>query len=298
MISNKIDFKPQDLNLEWLAGFIAFAEHLNFTRAAEEMHISQPAIHMHVQKLSRTLGVALYQRRGNSMALTSAGQEVVACGRELLARSRDLRASLHAIEAVNPVVMCSGEGAYLYLLGDAIRRFQARSKAPLQLLARNAEATIEAVTTGEADIGVVPVAGNLPGLAVEPILDVGQMLVVPQTHSLAGRKRIRVSDLDGERLIVPPRPRPQRLAIEQLLTAAGVRWEVAVEVHGWPTMLHFVSLGVGLALVNDFCRLPRNVHGIPFPPMGHITYCALRRARGGVRGRPEAQDLWRLLVGP
>lgn len=296
MNSDRIDFKPQDLNLEWVAGFIAFAEHLNFTHAAAQLHISQPALHMHVQKLSRTLGVPLYQRRGKALEITPEGHEVLACGRELLARGRELRDSLHAIEQVKPVVMCSGEGAYLYLLGDAIRRFQARCRAPLQLLARNAEDTVTAVTSGEADVGVVPVTSRMPGIYAEPIANIGQMLVVPNAHRLAGRKRIRVTDLAGERLIVPPRPRPQRMAIESLLNQAGVDWRVSVEVHGWPAMIHFVSLGVGVALVNDFCRLPRSVQGIAFPAIGHVTYCALRRARG-LGDRREVQTLWRLLTG-
>ncbi len=296
MNPDTFDFRPQDLNLEWVAGFIAFAEHLNFTRAAQALHISQPALHMHVQKLGQTLGVRLYQRHGKEMVITDEGQEVLACGRDLLARSRELRDSLHAIEQVKPVVMCSGEGAYLYLLGDAIRRFQSRCQAPLQLLARNAEDTVKAVTSGEADVGVVPVTHGMPGIYYEPVANVGQMLVVPNAHRLAGRKRIRITDLAGERLILPPRPRPQRMAIESLLDKAGVDWQVSVEVHGWPAMIHFVSLGVGVALVNDFCRLPRSVQGIPFPAIGHMTYCALRRARG-LGDRREVQTLWRLLVG-
>ena len=82
-------------NLEWLRSFVVFAEHLNFTRAAEALHLSQPALHVQVKKLAEQLGVTLYERRGRGLALTPDGRRVLAFGRELLARcerfSDDLR---------------------------------------------------------------------------------------------------------------------------------------------------------------------------------------------------------------
>ncbi|HBQ14955.1 MAG TPA: transcriptional regulator, partial [Myxococcales bacterium] len=73
-------------NLEWLRAFVVFAEHLNFTRAAEALHLSQPALHVQVKKLGEQLEVTLYERRGRALVLTDEGREVLAFGRELLAR--------------------------------------------------------------------------------------------------------------------------------------------------------------------------------------------------------------------
>ena len=86
-----------------------------------------------------------------------------------------------------------------------------------------------------------------------------------------------------------------RAALERLLSDADVPWEVAVEVTGWPLTLHFVSLGVGLAFVNEFCRLPRGLTSIPAPQLGRRTYDAMRRP--SAPAREGVEQLWKLLVG-
>ncbi|WP_433478061.1 helix-turn-helix domain-containing protein [Spirillospora sp. CA-142024] len=64
------------LSTDALASFAVFADHLNFTRAAEELHISQPALHVKVQKLAENLGRPLYTRQGRRLTLTSTGEQV------------------------------------------------------------------------------------------------------------------------------------------------------------------------------------------------------------------------------
>ncbi|MCB9748985.1 MAG: LysR family transcriptional regulator [Myxococcales bacterium] len=292
------------LNLEWLESFVVFSDHLNFTRAARARGLSQPALHVHVRKLTEQLGVELYARRGRRLELTAAGREVAAVGREFQIQREELFRRVRGQRDAAPVVMCAGEGAFLYLLGDAIRRYRDRELAPLQLMARDAAGTALAVATGAAHLGVasLPSAADDPEthalvseLCLEPVADVGHVLVMPGHHPLAGRRRLRLQELAHARLVVPPRGRPLRTAIDRLLADADVPWEVAVEVTGWPLTLHFVALGVGLAFVNEFCRLPRGLTTIPAPQLGRRTYDAMRRASAPPRDGVEA--LWSLLVG-
>ncbi|MCA9689973.1 MAG: LysR family transcriptional regulator [Myxococcales bacterium] len=290
------DSSKEALDPERLASFAAFAEHLNFTRAARARHLSQPAVHAHVKRLGAQLGVSLYRRRGRTLELTAEGREVAAFARELAERSELLRRRLHAERDAEPAVICAGEGAYLYLLGDAIRRYGARDLAPLEVMTRDADGTLEAVLTGRAHVGVLPLARDAPlpsALVAEPIAEVGHVLAFPTAHPLAARRRLRLVDLAGAALLVPPRGRPLRRTIERAL--ADIPWQVAVEVSGWPLMLHFAALGIGLAIVNDFCRLPRTLSALPLPQLGALTYCAVRRAER--REGAGAQLLWRLLVG-
>jgi DNA-binding transcriptional LysR family regulator len=268
------------LKLEWLEAFVAFAEHESFTRAALALHLSQPALHVQVQKLGEALGVPLYARRGQKLALTADGRRVAAFGRELIGRTRELTMELHDGSRHAPVVLSAGEGAYLYLIGEGIRAFLALGGAPLTLLTRDREGTLDAVRGGEAHVGVAALDVLPSDLEAAPLADVGQVLVVPAAHPLAKKRAVRLPDLAGARLVVPAADRPHRALLARALGDAGVPWEVAVEANGWPLMLRFVELGVGLAVVNACCRLPAGLVARPVPALPRQRYHVIRRRAG------------------
>jgi DNA-binding transcriptional LysR family regulator len=282
------------LQLDWLFAFTVFAEHLNFTRAARELHVSQPALHVQVGKLGAELGVPLYVRRGLRLELTAEGRRVLVFAREMGERERAFRDVLRTGESLQPVVLAAGEGSFLYLLGPAIRAFTHAARPPLRLLTRDLDATLAAVRSGEAHLGVAPVDGEPQGLIVERLTEVAQVLIVPAAHPLARRRAVKLRDLAGARLIVPPEGRPHRAAITAALLAAGVSWEPAVEANGWEPMLHFVALGVGLAIVNACCRLPRGLVARPLAELPRRTYSVLRRRDAGAAG--ATAELRKLLL--
>lgn len=287
-----------DLHLEWLDAFVDFSERLNFTRTAEARGISQPALHAQIRKLADQLGQPLYRRRGRALELTYAGRQAAAFGRELRERGELFLADLRGRRADAPVVLAAGEGALLYLLGDALRRFRGRAgDASLRLLVRDGPAAIEALADGLAHVAIAPRGAAPPSADLElvAIAEVGQVLLLPQGHPLAERARIDLRDLAGTSLIVPPAGRPLRRTLADALAQAGVRWEVAVEAEGWPLIVHLASLGIGLAVVNDFCRAPRGMVAVPIPALPPVVYTAIRRR--GAAPTPSAARLWRLLTG-
>lgn len=280
------------LNLERLRAFVVFSEHLSLTRAAESLHVSQPALHAQISKLSEELGVVLYIRRGRRLELTAEGVRTAAFGREILERSQSFMQELGLRVPTQPVVLAAGAGAYLHLLGPAIHAFVKSDVAPLRLLTHNREQTVDAVTSGLAHVGVT--AGELPAHDLEStrLVTVPQVLVMPKAHRLA-RRSVRLRDLDGERLVVPPPDSEHRRNIADVLRDAEVRWEVAVEASGWELMMHFVALGLGVAIVNGICRLPRGLVKRPIPALPKRTYWLLQRARA--TERPSAAALARAI---
>lgn len=262
------------MELDLLPTFVAFADHLNFTRAARDLHLSQPAVHMQVKKLEESIGVALYRRVGRRLVLTREGEALARFARDTATRARGFLAELRGARA-EPVVLSAGEGAFLYLLGPAIRAF-ARD-APLRLLTRDRDGTLEALRSGVADLGVAALEGAPDGLVATKLTTVDPVVVMPRKHLLAKKKRLRPSDLTGERLVVPPLDRPQRTTIAQTLRRARVEWEVAVEAVGWEVTIHFVALGLGVAIVNGFCRLPAGVCARPLVEMPGVEYHLVHR---------------------
>ena len=197
--------------------------------------------------------------------------------------------------SARPVVLAAGEGAYLYLLGEAISRFTAHAAAPLRLLTRNAEGTVAALAAGEAHLGVAGLHGPPTGIDAKPLAEAPLILAMPAGHPLSRRRRIALADLEGARLVVPADGRPLRTIVSAAMLSAGVRWEVAVEADGWPLTLRFVQLGVGLAIVNAICQLPAGVTSRPIPELPSTQYWLLGKPR--TRAVDELARLIRLTAG-
>jgi len=279
---------PPPISAEHLDAFVTFAEHLNFTRAARARRMSQPALHTQVKKLAEALGVALYTKRGSRLVLTPDGQRVLGFGRDARERTRAFVAELSHREVKGPLVLAAGEGAYLYLLGDGIRRFADTGAAELRLLVRDHEGTVEAVRTGEAHLGVASLDAPPDDIPARPIAEVGQIAVLPASHRLAAKKHLRLRDLANERLVVPPPGRPHRTMIAQAFRAAGVPWRPGVEASGWELLVRFAEVGLGVAIVNAFCRVPSGMVGVPIPELPSRVYYLLQRGEASREGAVSA----------
>src|SRR5579872_4623408 len=259
-----------NLNLDAIQSFAVFAESRNFSAAAGLLHISQPALHVKVRRLSEMLGFPLYRRVGRKLELTRQGEDVARYGRELLTRTDGFVQLLRTGRNRQPIPLAAGTGAYLYLLGTAIQKFLQSRERQLRLLTLDRDAAIEAIRAGEAHLAVAPLETIDQDIEANPITTVGQVLVLPRRHPLAAKKSIRLADLAGSRIIVPPTGRPHREMVARILQSANVDWEIAVEASGWQLMIQFVHMGMGVALVNGYCHIPRGLVAIPVPELpGH-----------------------------
>jgi hypothetical protein len=203
--------------------------------------------------------------------------------RELASSTVAFQHELQGQGTEQTVVLAAGEGSYLYLLGQGLRAHLGQRKHLLQLLTADGAAAVEAVRSGRAHLGVASLEAVPGDLAAEPFTRVGQMLAMPRKHRLASRRIIRLKDLAGAELIVPPLGRPHRLMLSQMLQSAQVEWKIAVEASGWEVMLHLVRLGMGLAVVNACCRVPAGIATRPIPQLPALQYYLFCR-KGGLTG--------------
>jgi DNA-binding transcriptional LysR family regulator len=294
-------------NLDALQSFAVFADTLNFSESARLLHISQPALHAKVRKLSEQLDAKLYLRVGSALELTRTGEQVARHARELLALNRSFVKGMEAGSDRPVVTLAAGEGAYLYLLGKALSQFSGSGASPhLQLLTRNRDESIQAVRAGQAQLGIAPL-GTVPSdLHAVRLTTVGQVLVVPRAHALASRKSVRLRDLKGAQLIVPPAGKPHRELLGRLLQAESVPWQPSLEANGWELMLRFAQLGFGLAVVNACCRMPKGLVAIPlqgYPPLEyHVFHSADRPPTAHVQRLMDALlaegDHWQAALRP
>lgn len=270
-----------ELVAEDLQAFAVFARHRNFTRAAEELHVSQPALHTRIRKLEGRLGAELYEKRGRQLFLTGAGERLAAFANDTRDRTADFLRTLEAAPP-RPLVLMAGSGAYLYLLGDPLRRYLSRGKE-LVLRTGDATATLTAVRGGDADVGVTALGIPPADLDCTLIGKFPQTLVVRNDHRLAGRRTVRLKDLQDEALVVPPKDRPHRQQFERSMLDQGIRWSVAVEAEGWELLVHFVRLGTGPAIVNGSVKTTSALRKIPVKDLPVVRYYVVSRRERGER---------------
>lgn len=268
------------MKLDWLDAFLAFSESLNFTHAAEVLHISQPALHVKIRKLSESIGVPLYHKQGRQLFLTREGREIQAFAREIGERQHSFLAEIRNGTKTQPVKLAAGEGAYLYLLGPAIKELQTSAEHPISLISTDGPKTIDALLSGEAHVGVSAITSVPDEIRLTPLTVVNQVVVVPKNHRFSKKKTVRLSDLEDEDLILPTSGRPHRLAIEQALANQHISANIVIEANGWEVILHFVKLGLGISIVNSCCNIPATMIALPIPELPSLTYHILERIHG------------------
>jgi DNA-binding transcriptional LysR family regulator len=281
------------IETSWLRAFASFAEDANLSRAARRLHLTQPAVHAQLRRLSEAVGAPLYVRRGRALALTREGEEVAAFARDFAESTAALLARVRGLEAARRLVLAAGAGAILYVIDEGLRAFaRAARGATVEITGADAPAAVEAVTRGAAHVGVAVLDEAPAGLLVHRLTDVAQVLVMPRSHRLAGRRTVSVAALAGERLVLPPEGRPQRAVIDAALRAAGVRCTLGAVARGWDLSLKLAELGAGLAVVNACCALPRGLLARPLRELPAVRYVAFTRPGA----RADAAELIATLV--
>lgn len=279
------------LDSDLLHAFLAFADTLNFTRAARLVGLSQPALFERVQRLGAQLEAPLYRRAGRALELTEQGAQLAAHGREARERERRFLRELRGQPAEELVTLAAGEGSYLFLLGPALRRF-AEAAGRLRLLTLGARDACAAVRCGEAQLAVCALDLVPAQLSAEPLRRTPLCAALPAGHRLAARRALRLRDLAGERLILAPAGQLHRDFVGRALARAGLPAADPIEADGWPLMLRFAQLGLGVAFVNDVCAPPEGLVLRPVPELGAVTYQLVRRRGARLSAAAEQLAAW------
>jgi DNA-binding transcriptional LysR family regulator len=262
------------LEADAVRSFAVFAEHRNLTAAAAELHISQPALFVKIKKLAEALGVALYERQGRRLRLTAAGERLAAFALDERRRADEL---LHELGTEPPTLtIAAGRGTFRWVISDSIHQIWQAGRR-VRLLTADRDGALSALLTGRADAAVLGYDPPSPPLAAAEIAAFGQVLVIDAGHALARRRQVRLADLDGLDLVLPPAGRPHRRALERALRDAAISWRVAAEVDGWDLLVHVAGLGVGATIVNGCVPAPAGLASVPIRELPVVRYWATWR---------------------
>jgi DNA-binding transcriptional LysR family regulator len=251
------------LDTRQLRYFVAVAEDLHFTKAADRLHVAHSALSTQVKQLEAQLGARLLARRKRSaVALTDAGVLFLVEARRTLEQveraeavgRRAGRGELgHIAIGYSPTTAVSG------LLSSAIRAYRVqRSDVALHLAEMDTPKQLAAIIEGRQDVGLIGSRRDYPdGVSALVIRQERLLLAVPADHRLADEvQALEVEALSGETLILSQYEEDAGFAdyVTDFVAAARPMPERVYPVRGIPTALSLVGAGVGVALVMDSWR--------------------------------------------
>src|SRR2546422_118396 len=213
-----------DLRLARLETLAAVARHGSFSRAARELHLSQPAVSMQVRQLELALGLPLLERVGKRAFPTKAGELLLAhAGRAL----RELETGLEVVQQLRGIVagrirLGTSASFSIYLLPPALRRFRSRyPRTELTVVTGNAPEIARAVVGRELDVGIVSLPVRERELAVSPFYRDEVVAIAPPDRRWRRGRRAAARDLVSAPLILFERGATLRRVIDDWFRRAG-----------------------------------------------------------------------------
>lgn len=185
------------MDLDQLRYFLHVARLQNFTRAAEELKISQPALSRSIQRLEEELGQPVFERKTRSVSLTDAGTLLQARAQQMLTILEDTKAEITDDGQSGRVRVGAIPTIAPYFLPNVLRQFATEfPKATLIVQENTTDALVKSCTQGEIDLAVLALPIPAKYLEVEELFEEELLLVLPPTHPLVDKEKIRLTDVE------------------------------------------------------------------------------------------------------
>ncbi|MFZ3176171.1 MAG: LysR family transcriptional regulator [Thiobacillus sp.] len=240
------------LTLRQFRVFDAVARHLSFSRAAEELHLSQPAVSMQVRGIETILGVRLTEQLGKKIFLTEAGREVLHASQAITARLDDLQANLAQLQSIDSGQLNLAATSTVNVIAtDILARFRGRHPGvSVHLDVSNRAAVLDQLVGNRIDLAIM---GQVPdGLGLDAIrfLDNPLVVIAPPDHPLVGQKNISMTSLATESFLVREAGSGTRGAMERFFAARGLEIRSSMEMSSNEAIKQAVQAGLGLGILS------------------------------------------------
>ena len=282
-----------NVSLRQLRVFEAVARLSNYTRAAEELHLSQPAVSMQVHQLEDSVGLPLFERLGKAIVLTEAG-------REIYQYSRSINRSLQEMEEVVEALKGVNRGRLHLAVASTVNYFAPRLLAIFhqrypgitpRLDVTNRESLVRLLDANSIDLALMGVPPENVDVEAEAFMDNPLVVIAPPDHPWAGERGIPLDRLAQEVFVMREAGSGTRQAMERFFREAGVTIRHGMQMTRNEAVKQAVRSGLGLSVVSTHTieleletgrLVTLDVQGFPLPRQWYLVY------RRGKRLSPAA----------
>lgn len=284
---------PMNVSLRQLRIFEAVARLSNYTRAAEELHLSQPAVSMQVHQLEDTVGLPLFERLGKSIVLTEAGREIYQYSRGISRSLQEMEEVLEAMKGVN-------RGRLHVAVASTVNYFAPRLLAVFhqrypgiipRLDVTNRESLVRLLEANGIDIALMGIPPRDVEVEAEAFMDNPLVVIAPPDHPLAAEHAIPISRLATEVFVMRESGSGTRQSMERHFKESGQTIRHGIQMTRNEAVKQAVRSGLGLSVVSLHTieleletgrLLVLDVEGFPLQRQWYLVY------RRGKRLSPAA----------
>ena len=291
----------KNATLRQLKVFECVARHLSFTRAAEELHLTQPAVSTQVKELESHAGQPLFEQLGRKVFLTQAGTEMLFHSRAIIQQFREAEEAMQQLRGIsggklNVAVISAGDYFFPRLLAEFSRR---NAGVVLNLTVHNRAELLRQIADNLTDLAVMVRPPVDMDTVNEPFAPHPYVVVAAPSHPLARRKRIPMAELARERFVAREKESDTWHSMRQAFGRRFAKLDVVMEIKSTETIKQAVVAGIGIAFLSAHTvTLERqvgnlvvlDVQGLPLMLDWYIVHRAKKRLP------PVASSFKRFLV--
>jgi DNA-binding transcriptional LysR family regulator len=242
----------KNATLRQLRVFESAARHLSLTRAAEELHLTPPAVSIQVRQLEGHAGAELFERVGRRIKLTQAGEEVLARARGILEHIRGAEEAIEGFASLEQGVLdVAVINAGDYFFPWIVAAFRDRHPGiRLRLSVGNREELLQRLAAHNLDLAVMSHPPTQATFAAQAFAPHPHVIVAAPAHPLARRRTVALETVAREPIITREAGSATRLAMDQAFSEAGVAPRIEMEIASNETIKQAVAAGFGVGFLS------------------------------------------------
>lgn len=240
------------LTLRQLKVFEAVAQHSSHSRAAEQLHLTQPAVSMQIKQLEEEIGLPLFEQIGKKIHLTDAGQELQRYSRNILQQlteAESVFADMKGLRHGKLLISVASTASYFMpqLLGQFNKQFPG---VTISLNVTNREQLLQQLAQNEMDVVIMGRPPAESGLESVSFMENLLVVIAPADHPLAHKKKIPLTRIQQETFLLREQGSGTRIAMERFFLEQGIRLSTGSEMNTNEAIKQAVQAGMGLGILS------------------------------------------------
>ena len=241
------------LTLRQLQVFEKVAAHLNHSRAAEELYLSQPAVSMQIKQLEENIGLPLFEQIGKKLFLTEAGREALHYSRSILQQVREISTIFDEMKGLQQgkLTLSVVNTANSFAPPLLARFCRAHPNINVTLQVANRDAVLKQLADNTTDLAIMGQPPEGHDLIAETFMENRLVVIAPPTHPLARQSNIRLEQLAEETFLSREQGSGTRSAMERIFAKHRIHPRIGMEVETNEAIKQAVQAGLGLGILSE-----------------------------------------------